>query len=291
VKLIHHLRARKATVGGGSVQRVLPQARCRQVGPWVFVDHFGPSSGPGMDVPPHPHIGLSTVTWLFDGCVEHRDSTGGHALVGPGEVHWMRAGAGITHSERVPADRGRRARRTHGLQLWCAHPDGEEDQAPRFDSWRDVPELKVAGVPVTLVAGTGWGEASPVDVTSPLVYAIGALRRGDTLPLPDHAERAVYVVSGEVQVAGVAIGTHEMAVVGSGAGQVRSDGPAVVAILGGAPIGERFIWWNLVHSDPAVLRQQAERWQRGGFPEVVGDPGPRVEGPDWLPTGRRPSSS
>lgn len=275
----HRIPARDARVGTGTVRRILPHARCRKVGPWVFLDHFGPVVGPGGDVAPHPHIGLSTVSYLFEGCVEHRDSTGGHALVRPGEVHWMRAGSGVVHSERVPARPEDRASRTHGLQLWCAHPDGQEDQAPRFASWRDLPELDREGVRVQLLAGDGWGAESPVDVTSRLVYAIAHLTAGQRLELPDHEERCVYPVSGRVAVDGEGSQPHEMLVVDRAAREMVAVDDAVVAVLGGDAIGPRHMWWNLVHSDRDVLRAQAERWHRGSFPAVVGDDGPRIEGP------------
>lgn len=276
---IHRIPSRPAHVGSATVRRVLPHARCRQVGPWVFLDHFGPVDGPGGDVAPHPHIGLSTVSYLFEGCVEHRDSTGGHALVRPGEIHWMRAGRGIVHSERVPARPEDRAARTHGLQLWCAHPDGEEDQAPRFASWRELPELDLGGVRVQLLAGEGWGRSSPVEVTSPLIYAMAHLAAGQRLALPDHEQRGVYPVQGRVAVDGDASGAHEMLVVDRAARELVAVDDAVVAVLGGDAIGTRHFWWNLVHSDPAVLKAQAERWRRGDFPEVVGDAGPRIQGP------------
>ena len=273
MSVVHTLRPRRHDLGAFEVLRLLPAPVCRKVGPWVFVDHFGPAAfapGQGMDVRPHPHCGLSTVTYLFEGSIEHRDSTGGHAVVQPGEVHWMRAGHGVVHSERSPADRAAR-RPVHGLQLWCAHPDGEEEQAPRFDSWRDLPVLDVDGVRVQLLAGDGWGETSPVAVTSPLVYAIVPLPAGRSVSLPDHAERCVYAVSGAIAVDGGRAGPNEMLVVGPAARRVEAITDAVVAVLGGAPIGPRHMWWNLVHSDRGRLEAQARRWRDGAFPTVPGD--------------------
>lgn len=277
--VLHRIAARTAQVGSASVRRILPHARCRKVGPWVFLDHFGPVESSGGDVLPHPHIGLSTVSYLFEGCVEHRDSTGGHALVRPGEVHWMRAGRGVVHSERVPTRPEDRATRSHGLQLWCAHPDGEEDQAPRFDSYLDLPELSLEGVAVKLLAGDGWGHRSPVDVTSPLVYAVAELKAGQSLLLPDHEERCVYAVQGRATVDGEVFGPHEVVVVDRASRRVHAPTACTLVLLGGDAIGPRHMWWNFVHSDPAVLRAQAERWRDGGFPAVVGDVGPRIEGP------------
>jgi redox-sensitive bicupin YhaK (pirin superfamily) len=281
--VLHRLAPRAAAVGGMAVRRVLPRSHCRKVGPWVFLDHFGPARvvrSRAGDVLPHPHCGLSTVSYLFDGSIEHRDSVGGHAVVRPGEIHWMRAGHGIVHSERAPADRIGVEEDVAGLQLWCAHPDGEEDQDPSFGSWTELPELEVDGIRVHLLAGDGWGRRSPVEVTSPLVYALAHLPAGRHLSLPDHEERCVYPVSGRIAVDGEASGAHEMLVVDGAAARVVAIEHALVAILGGAAIGPRHMWWNLVHSDPERLQAQADRWRRGEFPEIPGDSDERVPGPD-----------
>jgi redox-sensitive bicupin YhaK (pirin superfamily) len=280
--VLHHIPARAAHAGAAEVRRLLPSAACRKVGPWVFLDHFGPVEGVASrahDVRPHPHCGLSTVSFLFEGEVWHRDSLGSDARVRPGEVHWMRAGHGIVHSERSPPERLGRRVRTHGLQLWCAHPDGAEEQEPRFDSWTDLPELDRDGVRVQLLAGEGWGAASPVAVTSPLVYALAHLRDGQRLPLPDHAERCVYAVQGRCGVDGEAAAPGALLVVDGAARAVEAQGDAVVAILGGDPIGPRHIWWNLVHSDPERLRAQARRWREGGFPAIPGDDAESIPAP------------
>ncbi len=280
--LILRLPARDRTVAGAPIRRVLPQAACRKVGPWVFFDHFGPlprAAGEGMDVRPHPHCGLSTVSFLFEGAVEHRDSTGGHAIVRPGEVHWMRSGHGIVHSERTPHQERAREGRSHGIQLWCAHPDGQEEQEPRFDSYLDLPELDVQGVRVQLLCGAGWGSESPVEVTSPLVYAIAHLRQGQRLPLPDHPERCVYAESGPLAVDGHRADAHQMLVLDAHAHELLALSDTMAIILGGDPIGERFMWWNLVHSDRDRLREQAERWRRGEFPVVPGDEDEHIPAP------------
>lgn len=271
--VIHRLPARRVKLGAGEVRRLLPKAACRQVGPWVFLDHFGPETvkiSPAMDVRPHPHVGLSTVTFLFDGAIEHRDSGGGHAVVRPNEIHWMRAGHGIVHSERMPRDLIGKTATLAGLQLWCAHPDGAEEQDPAFGSWTDLPELDHEGVRVQLLAGNGWAAESPVDVTSNLVYAIAHLRAGQRLLLPDHQERCIYPVRGEVAVDGEQT-RGELLVLDGAARQVVAVDDAVVAILGGDRIGKRYIWWNLVHSDRARLRELAERWERREFPTIPGD--------------------
>lgn len=281
-----HIPARIASIGTAEVRRVLPHHAMRKVGPWVFLDHFGPrdyTASREGDVRPHPHCGISTVSFLFAGQVEHRDSIGGHAIVRPGEIHWMRAGHGIVHSERAPEDVLGTEVSSHGLQLWCAHADGEEDQEPAFGSWKDLPVLDVEGHAVQLLAGNGWGAQSPVSTTSNLVYAIAELKAGDRVPLPDHAERCVYPVSGRVSMAGDASEEHEMLVADAGLQHVEAITDATVAILGGDPIGKRFMWWNLVHSDRMRLAEQAERWRRREFPAIPGDDEefiPAPSGPD-----------
>ncbi|MFT5583483.1 MAG: redox-sensitive bicupin YhaK (pirin superfamily) [Cognaticolwellia sp.] len=267
--------ARDRDLGGGFVvKRTLPTVKCRKVGPWVFADHFGPHSAIAStkgDVRQHPHIGLSTVTYLFDGSIEHRDSTGGHAIVRPGEIHWMRAGHGIVHSERAPRDTIGQEVQSHGLQLWCAHPDGEEDQEPHFGSWTDLPELDLDGVRVELLCGSGWGHESPVEVTSPLIYALAHIKAGQRLALPEHQELCAYVVSGAISALNTSVKAHQMLVFDAERGDIQAQQDSVVAILGGDAIGERRIWWNMVHSNPETLKVQAERWRNGGFPSVPDD--------------------
>lgn len=281
--VLHRLPPRTADIGGGAlVQRLLPHHRCRKVGPWVFADRFGPMRSiltRASDVRPHPHCGLSTVSYLFEGEMVHRDSLGNRASIRAGEIHWMRAGHGITHSERTPVEQLGTEQPRFGLQLWCAHPDGEEDQAPRFDSWTDLPEVDVDGVRVQLLAGHGWGHASPVDVTSPLVYAIAHLCTGDTLCLPDHEERCVYPVAGEVAVDGDRT-AGDLLVVEPGASDLVATADATVLILGGDAIGPRHIWWNLVHSDKGRLAEQAERWRNREFPTIPGDDEEFISAPD-----------
>jgi redox-sensitive bicupin YhaK (pirin superfamily) len=283
VSVVHHLHARPRPIGAFQVRRVLPAPQCRKVGPWVFLDHFGPltlAADAPMDIRPHPHVGLSTVSYLLEGSIEHRDSLGGHAIIEPGEIHWMRAGHGIVHSERTPESLRGRESRSHGLQLWCAHPDGEEDQEPAFESFVDLPQFTVEGVHLRLLAGHGWDRVSPVRVTSPLVFALAELVAGQSLRLPDHPERCVYALSGAVAVDGDAARPHDMLVVDAGAQRVHASSDAVVVILGGDPIGPRHMWWNLVHSDPDRLRDQAQRWRKGEFPTIPGDADEFIEAPE-----------
>ena len=284
--MTQRIPARTASIGSAEVRRVLPHHTLRKVGPWVFLDHFGPREvvvSRAGDVLPHPHCGISTVSFLFSGQVEHRDSAGGHAVVKPGEIHWMRAGHGIVHSERAPEDRLGMEVVSHGLQLWCAHDDGEEDQEPGFGSWSDLPILDVEGRAVQLLAGNGWGAESPVSTTSNLVYAMVDLKAGESVPMPDHAERCAYAVSGRIALGGEVSEPFEMLVAEGGAQRVEAVTDATIAILGGDPIGKRFMWWNLVHSDRDRLAEQAERWRRREFPSIPGDDEdfiPAPSGPD-----------
>ena len=282
MSLLHRLPAKAVKIGSAEIRRLLPKAACRQVGPWVFLDHFGPATvtlSKDMDVRPHPHSGLSTVTYLFDGMIEHRDSVGGHALIGPGEIHWMRAGHGIVHSERMPKERLGQTVAMDALQLWCAHPDGEEEQEPSFASWTELPELDEDGVRVQLLAGNGWARESPVDATSNLVYAIAHLAAGQRLQLPDHQERCVYPLSGELSVDGE-VTTGDLLVVDGSAREIVAVTDASVVILGGDRIGKRHIWWNLVHSDKGRLRELAERWHQREFPSIPGDDEEYIPAPE-----------
>lgn len=264
---------------GLRVRRALPVAARRSVGPFVFFDHFGPvthARAEDGDVRPHPHIGLATVTWLFEGGILHRDSLGTVQPIRPGEVDWMSAGRGIVHSERAPAEARGRPARVHGLQAWLALPKGREDDPPSFVHVpaADVPVLEAAGARLSIVAGDAWGLRSTVPVASPTLYAVGTLRAGCTLALPeDHAERAVYVVDGAVELDGTAAGAGRLATVAPGAPAVlHAVEAARVAILGGAPLdGPRFVWWNFVAADRERIEAAKARWREDGFGRIDGE--------------------
>jgi redox-sensitive bicupin YhaK (pirin superfamily) len=257
------------------------------VGPVCFLDHFGPHAAVGSatsGVPPHPHIGLSTVTYLFEGETLHRDSLGTQQLIRPGDVNWMTAGRGIVHSERTPpAWRGRR-QTTHGLQVWVALPLEAEEAEPSFQhASRDaLPVVAGAGVRAAVVLGTWAGETSPIRVASPTLYVVAELEAGSSWTLAAEApERALYVVEGRCEVGGEALREHQLAVLTPGAApSVRAPEGARVAVLGGAPLeGPRFMWWNFVSSRTERLAQARDDWRQRRFPAIPGDAEDRVAMP------------
>ena len=271
--------ARPRDIGGFAVGRVLPAAACRHVGPFVFFDHMGPAAlapGQGLDVRPHPHIGLATVTYLFEGEILHRDSLGSHQPIRPGDINWMTAGRGIAHSERTPAALRRTGSRLHGLQLWVALPLAEEETEPEFRHHpaQTLPSLERAGARIRVLAGTAYGETSPVKVVSPLFYADVVLPAGCELPLPgEHAQRAGYVVAGAVICGNQRAERGRMLVFATGAeAALRAMTDARVVLLGGAPLdGERHLWWNFVSSTTARIEEAKRDWKEGRFPKVPGD--------------------
>jgi len=262
---------RRRDIGGFEVGRVLPFSKRRMVGPFIFLDHMGPVDLPkGLartaDVRPHPHIGLSTVTYLFAGEVMHRDSTGVEQAIRPGEVNWMTAGSGITHSERFERARSEGGP-MHGIQSWVALPDGQEETKPAFThhEGNDLPVHNEGPVWLRILAGEAYGLRAAVNTHSPLFYAHGALGLGARIALPsEHAERAAYVVSGAVQADGEAIAATQMAVFAPGADAVvEATAPSVLMLLGGAPVGERFIEWNFVSSSQDRIAQAKADWRAG----------------------------
>jgi redox-sensitive bicupin YhaK (pirin superfamily) len=262
---------RRRNIGSFEVGRVLPFARRHMVGPFIFFDHMGPVDLPkGLareaDVRPHPHIGLSTVTYLFAGEIMHRDSTGVEQAIRPGEMNWMIAGSGITHSERFERAR-REGGPMHGIQSWVALPAGEEEAAPAFAHHEDddLPVHNDGGVWLRLLAGEAFGLRAAVKTHSPLFYAHVALEAGARVALPrDHVERACYLVSGAAQADGEEISASQMAVFGDGAeAVVRAREPSVMMLLGGAPVGTRFIEWNFVSSSKERIAQAEVDWRSG----------------------------
>jgi redox-sensitive bicupin YhaK (pirin superfamily) len=262
---------RPRNIGAFEVGRVLPFARHRMVGPFIFFDHVGPVDLPkGLvreaDVRPHPHIGLSTVTYLFAGEIMHRDSTGVEQAIRPGEMNWMIAGSGITHSERFERAR-REGDSMHAIQSWVALPTGDEETAPDFSHHEgaDLPIHSDGGAWLRLLAGEAFGLRATVKTHSPLFYAHVVLDAGARVALPrDHAERAVFLVSGAVEADGQTIAPGQMAVFGTGAeAVVHASAPSVLMLLGGANIGERFIEWNFVSSSKERIVQAKADWRAG----------------------------
>ena len=263
--------------GGFTVSRLLPAATRQAVGPFVFFDHFGPvDAGPAdnHDVRPHPHIGLATVTYLFEGAMQHHDSTGVAQRIEPGAINWMTAGRGIVHSERTPADLRGVQRRSHGLQLWVALPAEDEEIAPSFvhTPAAGIPEIEVGGARLRVLVGEAYGVVSPVVVRSPTLYLDIHLSAGDAFPLPPAEERAVYVVEGDAQLDGVDIPPGRMVVLAAGEDLMLSaDADARVVLIGGAPLGPRHIWWNFVSSRKERIAQAADDWAAQRMGVVPGE--------------------
>ncbi|MBM3600021.1 MAG: pirin family protein [Alphaproteobacteria bacterium] len=262
---------RRRDIGGFEVGRVLPFAKRRMVGPFVFFDHIGPVDFPAgisrsVDVRPHPHIGLSTVTYLFDGEIMHRDSVGSEQPILPGEVNWMVAGSGITHSERFERARAEGGP-LHGIQAWVALPAEHEETDPAFfhHGAEDLPTHEGSGLWARLIAGEAFGIKSKVRTHSPMFYAHWIMQPGTKAQLPTgHRERAAYVVSGSIEADGSAYGPGHMLVFAAGApAKVAALTPATVMILGGEPLGECFIEWNFVSSSKERIEQARADWRAG----------------------------
>jgi redox-sensitive bicupin YhaK (pirin superfamily) len=280
--------ARSRDLGGFQVGRVLPFPQRRMVGPFIFLDHIGPLDLPApvprtADVRPHPHIGLSTVTYLIDGEMTHRDSLGVEQVIRPGEVNWMTAGRGISHSERFDGLR-ERGGRVHGLQAWVALPDGHEEDEPSFEHYAGerLPIVEDDGVVARLIAGSAFGAASGVRVHSPLFYAHLDLQAGARVELPsEYAERAAYLVSGSVEVAGRAVDARSMTVFAAGSAPVlQARERSTVMLLGGEPVGLRHVWWNFVSSSKERIEQAKQDWTTGRFALPPGDDREHIPLPD-----------
>ncbi len=280
--------------GGFTVRRLLPAAACRAVGPFVFFDHFGPITArpeDNHDVRPHPHIGLATVTYLYEGAMQHHDSTGAWQRIEPGALNWMTAGRGVTHSERTPDDLRGTVRRSHGLQLWAALPETQEEVEPSF-AHAPADALPVQTVPglaggagdtrsgalARILIGTALGATSPVRAASPTVFVdlqlaphtACVLQPSDT---PEASERALYVSAGSLELDGSALGAFTMAVLPAGASVALKAGAegARVALIGGEPMGPRYLYWNFVSSRCERLTEAADDWEAGRFPLVPGE--------------------
>lgn len=265
--------------GGFHVRRLLPSTLRRSVGPFVFFDHFGPIQvrpGDNHDVRPHPHIGLATVTYLFEGAMMHRDGLGSVQRIEPGAINWMTAGRGIVHSERIPDDLRKSSFTNHGLQLWVALPDGREECDPDFvhTAATDIPAYEAGGARVRVLVGEQSGRRSPVVAASPTLYLDLALDPGGEFRLDaPPTEVAVYPIDGPVEVNGVALTAGTMGVPDAGMALVlRASEPVRCAIVGGEPVGPRYLWWNFVCSSRERIAEAADAWRTGGFDRIAGDP-------------------
>jgi redox-sensitive bicupin YhaK (pirin superfamily) len=277
------IESRPRDLGGFSVRRVLPSLGRRTVGPFVFLDQMGPAelaAGAGLDVRPHPHIGLATVTWLFEGEIVHRDSLGVVQTITPGALNWMTAGRGIVHSERSDAERRKTRQRLFGMQAWVALPARSEEMAPAFVHYAAdrLPRFASGGASGCVIAGQLFGLRSPVALESDLFYAELALAPGADLPVDSQAiardaERAVHVAEGELELSGHAFGPGTLVVLEPGRpARLRAPRGARLMLLGGAPLAEpRHLWWNFVSSRPDRIEQAKADWRAGRFPSVPGE--------------------
>lgn len=269
------IEPRTRAVGDSVVQRVLPYRLRRMVGPFIFADIIGPEDyapGTGADVDAHPHLGLSTLSYLFTGALFHRDSTGATSPIRPGDVNWMTAGAGVCHTERSPADLRRAGHTLTGLQTWVALPVEYEQRAPFFEhaDATDIPHATAPGVDIAIAAGSGWSLNSPIAGSSPLVEAeITVTDAGVRIPA-DHPERALVAIAGDLTVAGQTLRPGQAAVLTRGE-QVEVHGAGTLMLLGGDPVGDRYIWWNFVASDRDLLDQAKRDWDAQRFPLVPDD--------------------
>jgi redox-sensitive bicupin YhaK (pirin superfamily) len=282
---------RRKDLGGFEVGRVLPFAAHRMVGPFVFFDHMGPVDfAPGIprsvDVRPHPHIGLSTITYLFAGEIMHRDSVGSEQPIRPGEVNWMTAGRGITHSERFEQAR-RFGGHMDGIQAWVALPAEDEEADPAFahHDASELPEIESPGARMRLIAGSAWGVTAPVTTHSPMAYTHCTLEAGARLSIPvDYAERAVYVAGGVVEIDHQRFEAGRMIVLSPGVvGSVTALSPALLMLLAGDPVGERFVEWNFVSSSRERIRQAKADWAAGRMKL------PDLDRDEWIPLPPEPA--
>jgi hypothetical protein len=285
---------RARDLGGFEVRRALPAPRRQMVGPFIFFDQMGPAEflkGQGIDVRPHPHVGLATVTYLYQGRMHHRDSLGTEQWIEPGAVNWMVAGHGITHSERTDGEVRETGQTLFGIQTWVALPDGIEDDPARFEhaGASELPVIEGEGKTVRLILGDAWGARAPVRVASETFYADAVLTPGATIPLPDnHEDRGAYVTTGAVEVAGQVFGAGRMIVFRPGDRVSLKAGPdgARLMLLGGATLGgPRYIWWNFVASSKERIEAAKEAWragdwQHGRFSLPPGDDGEFIPAPE-----------
>jgi redox-sensitive bicupin YhaK (pirin superfamily) len=270
---------RARDLGGFSVRRVLPSIERRMVGPFVFFDHMGPVdflAGQGIDVRPHPHIGLATITYLFEGVFSHKDSTGSNQVIVPGDVNWMIAGRGIVHSERTPPELRTSAIKLHGVQTWVALPLEHEETEPRFEHHpgRTIPVVSLPGVRLAVVAGSAYGVTAPTGVLSATLYVAAELDAGAELEVDDsHPERGVYVAEGSVECEGRSFGVGAMLVLHSNQQlSLRALEPSKVMLVGGAPLeGTREIAWNFVSSSKERLEQAKADWRAQRFAKIPND--------------------
>ncbi|OCC22656.1 hypothetical protein MB02_15690 [Croceicoccus estronivorus] len=277
-------------LGDFQVRRALPARERTMVGPFIFVDQFGPNKldpGKGMDVRPHPHINLATVTWLFEGAIDHRDSLGSFSTIRPGQVNLMTAGSGIVHSERSPAAEREAGPHFYGMQTWLTLPDGQEEIAPAFECRQDLPLVEDQCVTARIVMGELWGKRAPTTTYADTIYAEIVLGPSGALPIENAAdERAVMLVGGEASLDDQALELYTLTVLKPGeAMTLRSGKGGRVMLLGGEAFStKRHVWWNFVSSSRDRIQQAKEDWMGGMFPKVPGDE------KEWIPIPQTPKT-
>ncbi len=276
--MITPLKPHAKNIDGLPIRRVLPGFPHKMVGPFIFFDHMGPVSfapGQGIDVRPHPHIGLATVTYLFEGVILHRDSLATVQRIEPGDVNWMTAGHGIVHSERTAPEDRKTGSRLHGIQAWVALPGAYEQASPGFShhAKSSLPLITQPGIEMRLIAGTAFGEKAPTPTFSDIFYLDAKMEAGASFDLPpEHEERGVYIVEGDARVSGTAVPAHHMAVLtAEDTLKIDAVSAARVMLLGGAGMGDRLIWWNFVASSPKLMEEAKVRWREQRFPPVPGE--------------------
>ena len=271
------LTPKETDLGGFKVRRALPVKHCRSIGPWVFFDEMGPvnfAQGEGIDVRPHPHIGLATVTYLFDGEMLHRDSLGNTEIVKPGDLNLMIAGRGIAHSERQRDEIKLNPQSLHGLQLWLALPEHLEQMDPEFHHYdkSEIPNTEIDGVTIRVLIGDAYGICSPVKTLSKTIYIEASLKPGQRMKLIETEECALYVLSGKVIIKDTQLNSAQMAIFDDPKGVVfEATEDSTIAIIGGESVGERFVEWNFVASDKALISKAKDDWNSDRFEKVVGD--------------------
>lgn len=266
-------------LGGFQVRRAVPSLQARSVGPFVFVDHMGPaifSPGQGIDVRPHPHIGLATVTFLWAGQIGHRDTLGSDQVIRPGDVNWMTAGRGIAHSERTPADVRVHEQAVHGMQTWVALPKSHEETDPAFFHFpaTQLPQQRRGGAWLRVIAGRAYGEESPVKVFADTLNVAIDLDPDAEIDLDtSHVQRALYILEGDAQLDGIDIPAQHLVIPEPGArGRLRAKTPVKAMLMGGEPLdGPRHLWWNFVSSSKERIEQAKDDWQSGRFGTIPGD--------------------
>ena len=273
-------------LGAFTVRRAVPSKDCRMVGPFVFVDQFGPARldpGNGMDVRPHPHINLATVTWLFEGAIDHRDSLGTFSTIRPGTVNLMTAGKGIVHSERSPETERADGPALYGMQTWLAMPEAVEEMDPAFEAVSDLPLIEDNGAKARVVMGELWGQRAETTCYADTIYAEIVLEAGGSIPVDaDADERAIMLVGGEAAIDGQELGLYELTVLKPGAAMRLTSGKGGrLMLLGGEAFKERrYVYWNFVSSRRDRIEQAKEDWEGRRFPEVPGDSEERIPLPD-----------